>query len=290
MSVERCIICDQPITERSVEHIIPEAVGGRITIDTVCKTCNSQLGDKIDYRLTDSLLFQWIRKTLGIKNRDGKIPTLFEYYRDNDGAQIVVKRGDGVNMPEYYDGSKKPTFEILSIDGNHITARFSGSDEESIVKRGKREFAKYGIIISEEEIQKIIHEGSEVSWGNTHVDVPISFEPYKYLPCFIKIAYESMRTIFPNYNSDPRCEELRHFLVSSIEDNYENDFRCDDIFYDHSVGEPVFTYSARFSVRNDKLYMDIILFNKVIMLIPVSSSPAEYPLEKFTDINLFELL
>ncbi len=290
MCNEKCIICGLPIVEKSVEHIVPEAIGGRLTINTVCKTCNSQLGDKIDSKLTNSLLFQWIRKSLGIKNRDGKIPTLHEFYKDSKGNKIVVKHGDGITMPEYYDGSKAPVFEILPIQDNQFNIRFSGSDEDSIVKRGLREFTKKGIAVTEEEIRKIVRDETEVSWDNSHVEFPVKYEPFKYLPCFVKIAYETMQSLFPSYSSDPRCEELRHFLYTSIQGNYSNDFRCDNILADHSIGEPVFIYYACFSVRNNRLYMDINLFNKVIMLIPVSDSPTRYSLEEFVDVNLFEKL
>lgn len=290
MNSDNCIICGLPIQEKSIEHIIPEAIGGKLTIGSVCRTCNSLLGDKIDYKLTDSLLFLWIRTVLSIKNRDRKIPNLYNYYRDSNGDKVILKHGDGINMPEVYDGSKPPKFEILSIDGNKIQATFSGSDENSIIKSGIREFAKKGLHVSEEELRSIVREGSEVSWGNTHIDLPIKYEPFIYLPCFVKIAYETMCTLFPLYSSDPRCEELRHFLYTYIQDCYTNDFHCDDIMHDHSIGEPVFTYYAYFSVRSGKLYMDINLFNKVMMLIPVSDEPSKYPLEEYVNTNLFEAL
>lgn len=290
MGSENCIICGLPIVEKSVEHIIPEAIGGKLTIDTVCKTCNSKLGEKIDCKLTESLLFQWVRKTLEIKNRDGKTPTLHEFYRDNQGNRIIIKRGDGITMPEYYDGSKPPSFHVLSIEGNRINAKFSGSDENSIVKRGIRELAKKGIIVPEEEMRRIVHEGAEISCGNTHIEFPIKYEPFKYFPCFVKIAYETMRTLFPTYSTDPRSEELQHFLYTSIQDNYSNDFQCDDILANYSEGKPEYIYYAYFSVRDEKLYMDINLFNKVVMLIPVSNHPSSYYLEEYADVNLFKKL
>lgn len=289
MNAEKCIICGLPIEEKSVEHIIPEAIGGRIKINSVCEKCNKGLGEKIDCKLTEALLFQWIRKVLRIENRDGKIPTLHKFYRDGDGNNIIVKHGDGIIMPEYYDGSKPPIFEIQSVD-NHTVVRFSGSDEDSIVRRGLRECARKGIKITENKLRKYVREHLEITWGNTHVEFPILYEPMKYLPCFVKIAYETMQTLFPKYSDDPRCEEIRQFLYSSIQGNYKNDFRCDNILADHSIGDPVFAYYAYFSVREKKLYMDINLFNKVIMLIPMSDDPSQYDLESFNGLNLFEII
>jgi hypothetical protein len=55
----KCIICEQDkdVSQFSVEHVIPEAIGGVLTIDNVCKECNSHLGTEVDIHLINHLLF-----------------------------------------------------------------------------------------------------------------------------------------------------------------------------------------------------------------------------------------
>lgn len=57
-----CIYCAEPFGEeelrqRTVEHIIPDALGGILTSDCACKRCNSDLGSKVDAKAkTDPMI------------------------------------------------------------------------------------------------------------------------------------------------------------------------------------------------------------------------------------------
>ena len=48
--MKKCIICKKikEDGEFNKEHIIPESIGGSLTIENVCKECNSKLGEEID--------------------------------------------------------------------------------------------------------------------------------------------------------------------------------------------------------------------------------------------------
>lgn len=67
----RCIFClmEQP---SSVEHVFPEAIGGTLTINRVCKGCNDRLGNEVDVRLTDHPLILLRRSQLGMRDATGK--------------------------------------------------------------------------------------------------------------------------------------------------------------------------------------------------------------------------
>jgi hypothetical protein len=45
----------------SVEHVIPDALGGRLTIACVCKPCNSRLGREVDGPVVEDDLFIALR-------------------------------------------------------------------------------------------------------------------------------------------------------------------------------------------------------------------------------------
>ncbi len=66
----RCIFC---LEERapSDEHVFPEAIGGTLKIDRVCKSCNGRLGSDVDVLLTDHGLILMKRDMLGMQDSNG---------------------------------------------------------------------------------------------------------------------------------------------------------------------------------------------------------------------------
>ncbi|UKI41461.1 MAG: HNH endonuclease [Candidatus Melainabacteria bacterium] len=47
--MKKCLFCGNEFEELSKEHIIPNAICGRIkSRNLICKDCNSSLGDEID--------------------------------------------------------------------------------------------------------------------------------------------------------------------------------------------------------------------------------------------------
>lgn len=72
-----CYYCEQPITSknRSIEHIIPNAIGGRLkSKKLLCISCNSELGNRLDGSLCQALLP--LSSFLNIKRETGKTPDL----------------------------------------------------------------------------------------------------------------------------------------------------------------------------------------------------------------------
>ena len=58
--MSRCYLCGTLLNEsnRSVEHIIPNAIGGHLkSKNLLCKDCNSNTGQKIDAEISKQLNF-----------------------------------------------------------------------------------------------------------------------------------------------------------------------------------------------------------------------------------------
>lgn len=62
--------------QQSLEHVIPDAIGGSLIINDVCKTCNSLLGSNIDVHLVSNFLIEMKRfdKNLLGRRKNLKFP------------------------------------------------------------------------------------------------------------------------------------------------------------------------------------------------------------------------
>lgn len=72
-----CIICRKPKEEFSDEHVIPDSIDGFYHIYSVCKSCNSKLGEFVDSKLVNHKFIEFQRHTLKIKGKSGQIPNPF---------------------------------------------------------------------------------------------------------------------------------------------------------------------------------------------------------------------
>src|SRR5208283_4444094 len=67
----RCLFCLEE-REPSVEHVFPDAIGGTLVIDRVCKPCNDWLGANVDVLLTNHKAILAKRAQFGLGERSGK--------------------------------------------------------------------------------------------------------------------------------------------------------------------------------------------------------------------------
>ena len=67
----RCFFCLKE-KEPSLEHVFPEAIGGTLTTDRLCRVCNSTLGSEVDVRLTDHPAILVKRQECGMATSAGK--------------------------------------------------------------------------------------------------------------------------------------------------------------------------------------------------------------------------
>lgn len=75
----RCIFCKQDSsTSKTVEHIIPEALGNKKHIlprGVVCDNCNNYFGLKVERPLLDSAYFRQVRSRNLIYNKENRVPS-----------------------------------------------------------------------------------------------------------------------------------------------------------------------------------------------------------------------
>ena len=90
----RCVLCalEGPLTE---EHVIPQAIGGSLTCDFLCKPCNDRLGQTEAHLKSDPAV------RLAIENLKGQVP--LDLYRTVSEAQSFIMKSRG--------GQVKATFK-----------------------------------------------------------------------------------------------------------------------------------------------------------------------------------
>ena len=123
MEKNYCTICNEEITEKnkSVEHIIPNAIGGILKSDQLfCKGCNSNFGSKLDAAFVKN--FSFINASVDIRrDRKNSNTSAAGYYFADNGELIDCKiKKDTVSFIEdnKYKSVKKNELPILLYNVN----------------------------------------------------------------------------------------------------------------------------------------------------------------------------
>lgn len=116
----RCFACKEP-NKLTLEHIIPQAIGGRLTAAIYCKRCNETFGHTLDSEV--SRQFGNIGTLLNIKRTQGK-PQPYEVTERKSGTTFI---SEGKSLQR-----KKPIIKIVSADGKKL-------DSADITARSEKE-------------------------------------------------------------------------------------------------------------------------------------------------------
>ena len=123
-----CAICSKPTDKENdtSEHIIPNAIGGRKKIrGFICRTCNSETGDKWDSELCGQL--SHFSLLLQIKRDRGEVP--HQIFNTADGRKIR-------HLPDGSFEHIKPTIDVVEQEFGakvHILAR-NEKEAKQIIK------------------------------------------------------------------------------------------------------------------------------------------------------------
>ncbi|TXJ57854.1 HNH endonuclease [Brachyspira aalborgi] len=121
--MKKCYICCEELTKDndSVEHIIPNAIGGKLkSKELICKKCNSKLGYSMDNELAEQLEF--FCNFLNIDRERGKPNDII--FIENETNREYIRKASGKVLPKdsfkKYSCNNKLIFEISSTDKNFI--------------------------------------------------------------------------------------------------------------------------------------------------------------------------
>ena len=134
-----CFVCGEP-KSLTLEHIIPQAIGGAWKERLYCKECNDTLGHALDQEISKQ--FGWIGTLLSIKRERGETQP-YEVKELKSGTGLLF---DGKGLTR-----KKPVVKIVTNDGTKL-------DFADVTARSERELR---------EICASIQERYEVPGGIT---------------------------------------------------------------------------------------------------------------------------
>lgn len=118
-----CFACTKPriLTE---EHIIPQAIGGKLKPKLYCKKCNGSIGEVLDNEISKQ--FGWIGTLLNIKRERGELQP-YELIDRKTGTKLLC---DGKSLKR-----KTPIVKVKSKDGVKLySADVTARTEEELKK------------------------------------------------------------------------------------------------------------------------------------------------------------
>lgn len=119
----KCFVCakSRPLT---VEHIIPQAIGGKLKARLYCKKCNETFGECLDDEVSKQ--FGWIGTLLNIKRERGETQP-YEVAEVESGTKLLF---DGKSLKR-----KSPIVKVSSKDGKKL-------DFADVTARSEQELKK----------------------------------------------------------------------------------------------------------------------------------------------------
>ena len=198
------------------EHIIPEALGGKLVVmDLLCTSCNSRLGTKFEGRWKSDPSIRWAVHSLG-----PEIPSVAT--KLNEGQNFLFKSSAGtrrakmrngkidINSTRTDDGSLiKPTKHAPSEIRNTLKRRGAGTSE---IDEALRRFAD----APEDEVVPITDDLSIAKRSVSAAD-PVFDGPFIDDRAILKIAYEFLALHLGTAVFDSILDPVRHALRSEKE-------------------------------------------------------------------------
>lgn len=222
----RCFFCLEE-REPTEEHVFPDAIGGKLTIDRVCKACNDFLGANVDVLLTNHELILIKRAEFGMIDRAGRaIDPMRKMFGVGKLAHEPEKRIQLV--PDPRTGRLQPTMMHHSIrtkcdDGTEAVQ--ITLDQSKIGELGKiiqRERKRAGQKpLPESEIEALVATAKQniQTIEQPCVLYQLEIDTYDYQRGICKIIYElACLWLGDAYLNDPVASSLRNFILSGKEE------------------------------------------------------------------------
>lgn len=278
----KCYICMQKEAD-SEEHILPNAIGGKLTKKILCKECNEKYGSLYDSALARSLLFfsSFVKHP-----RRSSIPDLDCTLIADDGTQIPAKRNalngslNGI-LRNYKKNNNKYTISYRAIGDKAIKSIHKEIKHviQRILKNNQLTQEKYKI-----ECQKIEDTiNTKINTSNSQlVMVNINLGGKEVFYACLKIALN----FYAYKNKDVNYIHEAINILKSNDDrifSITNYFTIYDIYPKDSIYHCIHIVASK---QSQKLYYIISLFNCYQIFVLFNK---DYKGENFTETYCYDI-
>lgn len=219
-----CIFCLED-KELTIEHVVPEFLGGGLKVKNVCKTCNSKMGQRFEGIMANSILFDLPRYIHNIK---GKSKNVNHPFKSETTTQDEMRIRLDKDLSPYHIPSIK---EERMPDGSlKVSINIDKSDEKNLEKIISKKINRYikeqNPSINQSELEEIVNDAIH--------QIPEDINPHSFRPelkysyaidlvslrlLYMKIAYEISCYNFGNeYLKDPVANTLRGSISNAKEE------------------------------------------------------------------------
>ena len=230
--MRKCAICRSEGVQFSVEHVIPEALGGYYVLrDLVCVDCNSKLGDRVDAALVNHWLSKLYRFVHGLRGKAKRVPNPFagQFTLQTDSTkrmQIKMSR-DGRLVPYVLP---EVTHTDLDDERVRVDVSVDATDEAKLDTIVSKIAQRMGIsadqVLANAERVRVSDDGGLK--GSQTVDL----RDFKL--GLLKIAYEFAVDRVPGYFESDDAKHAAELLKEARFDDVEQYVNIGDGF-DHGV-------------------------------------------------------
>ena len=197
--------------EFSDEHVIPDALGGYYHIYSVCKSCNSILGQNVDSKLTNHIFSKYQRNSLNLKGKSGKVPNPFEgtHIVTNDNNRKVRFEIDdkGIPIPYLFPEIKVKNEEDRTV----IEISIDGDDKDNLNAILEKTLKRNNIEPDTHEIDFNLNK--DIKKFKPIVKMEHELDVRNFKIGLLKIAYEFAVDQLPEYFEDQKAKDISKVLL-----------------------------------------------------------------------------
>jgi hypothetical protein len=290
----KCIFCSEekdPVEFRP-EHVFPESIGGRFTIQNVCSKCNNNLGTKVDCHLTNNHLVEGLRLIHGIEGKSGNLPNPFkEGVLDGDSKQKVQYQFSEEGKPKGVYLVQNHEVERLDDGGLKITVTGDQADERTIFEAVNKTLERNGFPKQTfEEFQA--HSTKTSSFQQIRIDAQINLDELQ--RGLVKIAYElAHHWLGEGYFSDLEGCRLNEYLRDYAEGWEKRHSVKVDLWFD-VTGMPFRFWESEDQLHiglltkvGERLCIQVRIFKLFCARVLVSSQAGDYSIKEMFISNNF---
>ncbi|KZX17728.1 hypothetical protein MBCUT_00220 [Methanobrevibacter cuticularis] len=320
--MKKCILCetDKEDNEFNKEHVIPKQLGGTLTIENLCKDCNSKLGNELDQDIARNILYKTYKLGEKIKSNRRNFINPFPIFtsEEDENRQIEMGHDEEGNLKITHNPQAKSTMELKGdkISGEIIKAEFSIDatiPEDERLNKIKELCEQEGCKLTPEDEEKIKSRQLKTRSVNSKESFYMSEEVdlWPIIQLYVRIAYEiAFYKLGDSYFDDPMKNKLKNYLESDDHDIENLDERHGIIVNyfpeENEVAEPI-KHLADYKKHNDadrllhfilifpmmidgvkQINVLINLFNKRTFRVLISEDFDNYDIKSFNAILMFK--